>query len=184
VTARRLRTAQTDELEPERFDELTELCEAAFAEPFAPVWERVGPGLHVTAEVSGRIVAHAMIVDRLVYVGTQDAAEAIDAGYVENVATLPAEQGRGHAAAVMGEIGRILAEQYSLGALATGENAFYAKAGWETWRGPTWVRTPDGERVRSADQDGHVMIRRTPRSPASLDLDLPIAIDWRPEESW
>lgn len=183
MSATRLRIAQTDELEPERFDELTRLCEAAFEEPFAPVWERVGPGLHVMAEVDGRIVAHAMIVDRPLYIGAQDTAEALDAGYVENVATLPAVQGRGHGAAVMGEIGRILDEAYAIGALATGRNAFYERFGWETWRGPTWVRMADGELVRTAHEDGDVMVRRTPRTP-ELRFDAPIAIDWRPEEPW
>ena len=183
MSAVRLRTAQTDELEPERFDEVTALCEAAFGEPFAPVWERVGPGLHVVAEVDGRVVGHAMIVDRPVYVGGADGVEALDAGYVENVATLPDARGRGHGAAVMREVGRILGEEYAIGALATGSNDFYAKLGWETWRGPTWIRMADGERVRSAEHDGQVMVLRTGRTP-DLRLEEPIAIDWRPEEPW
>lgn len=184
MNAARLRTAHTDELEPERFAELTALCEAAFGEPFGPVWERVGPGVHVMAEVAGRVVAHAMVVDRPLYVGLRGAAEALDAGYVENVATLPHEQGRGYGAAVMTEIGRILDEAYVIGALATGRNAFYESLAWETWRGPTWVRMADGEMVRSADEDGDVMIRRTPRTPPAIRLDDPIAIDWRPEAPW
>lgn len=184
MTRLRIRTAQSDELDPERLDELTRLCEAAFDEPFAPVWERVGPGLHVMAELEGRVVAHAMIVDRPLYVGDGDAVEALDAGYVENVATHPEAQGRGYGGAVMREIGRILDEEYAIGALATGSNAFYEPLGWTTWRGPTWVRTAEGERVRSADQDGHVMVRRTPRTPPDVGLDVPIAIDWRPEEPW
>ena len=32
-------------------------------ESFAGAWERVGPGLHVVAELEGRAVAHALIVD-------------------------------------------------------------------------------------------------------------------------
>jgi GNAT superfamily N-acetyltransferase len=183
MTGRRLRTAHTDELEPERFAELTALCEAAFDEDFGPVWERVGPGVHVMAEVDGRLVAHAMIVDRPLYLGLQDAGESLDAGYVENVATLPAEQGRGHGAAVMVEIGRILDEAYVIGALATGRNAFYERFGWATWRGPTWVRMPDGELMRTAEEDGDIMVRRTPRTP-DVALDSPIAIDWRPGEAW
>jgi GNAT superfamily N-acetyltransferase len=179
----RLRTAQTDELEPERFDELTRLCEAAFEEPFGPVWDRVGPGLHVMAEMDGRVVAHAMIVDRPIHVGDLDAPEALDAGYVENVATAPSAQGNGYGAAVMREIGRIIGEEYALGALATGRNAFYERFGWETWRGPSWVRMPDGERVRTPDEDGEIMVLRTART-ADLRLDQPIAIDWRPEEPW
>ncbi|MGH2444629.1 MAG: GNAT family N-acetyltransferase [Candidatus Limnocylindria bacterium] len=183
MSALRIRTAQTDELEPDQLAELTELCELAFDEPFAAVWERVGPGLHVMAEVDGRVAAHAMIVDRSLYLG-HEADIALDAGYVENVATLPEVQGRGHGAAAMREIGRIIASEYVIGALATGSNAFYAKLGWETWIGPTSVRMADGERVRSSNEDGHVMILRTPRTPPDLQLDTPIAIDWRPEDPW
>lgn len=179
----RLRALQSDEIEDTLFDELTRLCEAAFDEPFASVWERIGPGLHVIADVGGQVVAHAMIIDRHVYLGHEPDL-ALDVGYVENVATLPELRERGHGAAVIGEIGRIIGEEYVLGALATGSNRFYEKLGWETWRGPTFVRMLDGLRVRSADEDGHVMILRSSRTPPDLDVAGPIAVDWRPEEPW
>ena len=183
MTPARLRSAQTEDLDPEQLTELTELCEAAFGEPFDAMWERVGPGLHVMAEAGGRVVAHAMIVDRQLFLG-HEMDVALDVGYVEHVATLPEAQGQGIGAAVMGEIGRIIGDEYALGALATGSNGFYERLGWETWTGQTSVRMADGERVRSPAQDGNVMVLRTPRSPADLDLDAPIAVDWRPEEPW
>jgi len=183
MSDRRIRSVHTEELTADQLDELTALCEAAFGEPFAAVWERVGPGLHIIAEVGGRAVAHAMIVDRQISIG-HEADIAIDAGYVENVATLPAAQGRGHGAAVMSSAGQIIGDEYALGVLATGSNAFYERLGWETWAGPSSVRMPDGERVRSVREDGHVMILRTRRTPADLDLAGPIAIDWRPGRPW
>jgi aminoglycoside 2'-N-acetyltransferase I len=183
VTDRRLVVAHTDELGPERFAAVDALCAAAFEIPFGPVWERVGPGIHVVAEVAGRPVAHAMVVDRRLLVGP-DAGESLDAGYVENVATDPAARGSGHASAVMREIGRLVADEYVLGALATTRHGFYQRLGWESWRGPTWVVMADGERVRSAESDAEIMILRTPRSPAALDLDGPLGVDWRPGRSW
>jgi aminoglycoside 2'-N-acetyltransferase I len=183
MSRRRVQTAQTDELDPERFAEITEVCEAAFGTPFAPVWDRVGPGLHVTAEVDGRIAAHAMIVDRPLYF-EHETDVGIDTGYVENVATHPDLQGHGHAAAVMREINRILHDEYALGGLITTKNAFYAKIGWETWRGPSWVRMADGQRIRSADHDGQIMILRTSRTPARLDVAGAVAVDWRPGTAW
>lgn len=179
----RLRVAQTEEIEQETFASLTALCEAAFEEPFAPVWERVGPGIHVFLEGDGRHLAHAMIVDRRLFVG-HEGDLALDVGYVENVATRPDLQGRGHATRVMREIGRIIGEEYVLGALGTGHNGFYERLGWQTWRGPTFVRMLDGQRIRSADEDGDVMVLPTSRTPPDLDLDGPIAVDWRPEEPW
>jgi aminoglycoside 2'-N-acetyltransferase I len=183
MSTARLRTVQTEELDPDLFAEITALCEAAFDEPFAPVWDRVGPGLHVIAEVGGRSVAHAMIVDRRIYLG-HEPDQALDVGYVENVATLPELQGAGHGTAVMRAIDEIIEDEYALGALSTGDNGFYERLGWETWPGPVQVRMLDGERVRSLDEDGHVMVLRTPRTPADLDLSGPIAVDWRPEEPW
>ena len=183
MTGARLRTALSDQLGPELLEELTRLCEAAFREPFAANWERVGPGVHVMAEMDGRVVAHAMVVDRKIYVG-DEMDVALDAGYVEHVATLPEVAGQGHGSTVMREVNRIVRDEYAIGGLATGSTGFYERLGWETWLGPTSVRMPDGDRVRSSRDDGHVMILRTPRTPAGLALDAPIAVDWRSGEPW
>lgn len=183
TSASRLRIMHTEEIEPEIFGWLTALCEAAFEEPFAPVWERVGPGIHVFLEGERRALAHAMVIDRRLYIG-HEGDLALDVGYVENVATQPDLHGHGHGTQVMREVNRVIADEYVLGALATGSNGFYSRLGWETWLGPTYVRTVDGQRVRSAEQDGDVMILRTPRTPADLDLGGPVAVDWRPEEPW
>ena len=49
---------------------LTDLCVAAFNEDWDGYWESIGPGVHVIAEEAGRgVVAHAAIVDRLLYPG-------------------------------------------------------------------------------------------------------------------
>lgn len=180
---RRIRAASTDELTPERFAEINAVCEAAFRFPFAAVWDRVGQGIHVTADVDGRLVAHAMIVDRRIYTG-HELDTALDAAYVENVATLPDAQGQGHATAVMDEVSRIIREEYEIGALGTRDQSFYRRFGWVLWAGPSFVRSPDGERIRTAAADGEVMVLRTPRTPLGIALEEPIAIDWRAGEPW
>ncbi len=179
----RVTTVQTEELEPSQIVELTALCEAAFGESFASAWERVGPGLHVMGELEGRVVTHAMVVDRRLYLG-HEADVALDVGYIEHVATLPAVQGLGHGSATMRKVRDIIGEAFALGALATGRNRFYEHLGWVTWVGPTSVRMPDGERLRSPTHDGHVMILRTPRTPHDLELEAPISVDWRSGDSW
>jgi aminoglycoside 2'-N-acetyltransferase I len=163
------------------WSELTSLCEAAFEEPWGDYWESIGPGVHVLLEdPEGGIVAHAAIVDRLLYPG--DAV--LRAGYVEAVAVLPARQRQGHGTQVMEVIDRMVDEGYELGGLGTGSHDFYARLGWVVWQGPTWIRERDGRLVRSTDEDGDIMVRRTPATPAGLDLSLPIAVDWRPGEVW
>ena len=160
---------------------LTELCVAAFNEPWDGYWESIGPGAHVVAEHPVRgIIAHAAIVDRLLYPG--DAV--LHAGYVEAVAVLPDWQRRGYGTKVMQVINGLIDERYDLGALGTGSQPFYARLGWVTWQGPAWVRQPDGRLERAPHEDGDIMVRLTPATPAGLDLTLPIAVDWRPGEVW
>ena len=178
-----LRVAQTEDLQEVEVSAISALCAAAFDEPWDGAWEKVGPGVHVFVPGTGDVLAHAMIVDRGLYLGHEPDL-SLDAGYVEWVATRPELQGQGRGTVVMREIGRIIQDEYALGALATGSNSFYERLGWEPWRGPTYVRMPDGQRVRSADEDGHVMILRTPRTPELLDLAGPIAVDWRAADPW
>ena len=139
MTDRRIHVAQTEDLEPDELSGLTALCESAFGEPFDGAWKRVGSGLHVMTELAGRLVGHAMIVDRRLYLG-HEADTAVDVGYVEHVATAPESQHEGHGTATMRRVGEIIREEYALGGLATGSNRFYQRLGWETWRGPTGVR--------------------------------------------
>jgi aminoglycoside 2'-N-acetyltransferase I len=176
-----LRVVPSAALSAAEWDELTALCIAAFAEPWDGYWESIGPGRHVIAQdASGRIAAHAAIVDRVLYSGEL----VVPAAYVEAVAVLPDRQRSGLGSAVMRTINDLIDERYQLGALGTGSQPFYARLGWEVWRGPTWVRRRDGSRERSADEDGGIMVRRTRWTPAAVDLDAPIAVDWRPGEVW
>jgi aminoglycoside 2'-N-acetyltransferase I len=176
-----LRIVPSVELIAAEWAELTDLCVAAFDEPWDGYWESIGPGVHVLAEDPDRgIVAHAAIVDRLLYPGDS----VLRAGYVEAVAVLPDRQRGGLGTLVMEEIDRMIDRSYELGALGTGSQDFYARLGWVTWRGLTWIRQPDGRRERSAAEDGGIMVRVTPTTPPGLDITLPIAVDWRPGEVW
>ncbi len=176
-----IRIVPSAELTAGQWSTLTELCVAAFDEPWDGYWESIGPGVHVLAEHPQRgILAHAAIVDRLLYPG--DAV--LRAGYVEAVAVLPDWQRRGLGTRVMEAINSMIDERYELGALGTGSQPFYARLGWVLWSGTAWIRLPDGRLERAPDEDGGIMIRRTAATPHELDLTLPIAVDWRPGEVW
>ena len=168
-------------LSSDDWGELTALCVAAFDEPWDGYWESIGQGVHVIArDAAGRVQAHAAIVDRVLYPGELELPTA----YVEAVAVLPERQRSGLGTEVMEVIDRMIDERYQLGALGTGSQPFYERLGWEVWRGPTWVRNRDGNLERSAGEDGGIMVRRTRSTPPALDLDAPIAVDWRPGEVW
>jgi aminoglycoside 2'-N-acetyltransferase I len=49
-------------------------------------------------------------------------------------------------------------------------------------RGPSSVRTADGERA-TPDDDGYLMVLVLPETPP-LDFDAPINCDWRPGDVW
>ena len=176
-----IRVVPSAVLSAAEWTELTELCEAAFQGPWGDYWEAMGPGIHVLLEdPEVGIVAHAAIVERLLYPGDG----TLRSGYVEAVAVLPSRQRQGLGTQVMEVIDRVVDVRYELGGLGTGSHDFYARLGWVIWQGPTWIRERDGQLVRSPDEDGDIMVRRTPATPAALDLSLPIAVDWRPGEVW
>ena len=111
------------------------------------------------------------------------ARSRVRAGYVEAVAVLPTRHGTGLGTAVMRALGEVIAREFELGALSTGEWRFYEGLGWERWRGPTWVRHPHGRLERSPDDDDSLMILRTPTSPP-IDLFAPLTCDARPGDAW
>ena len=118
------------------------------------------------------------MVDRDIRVG----GRKLRTGYVEAVATAPSHQGRGYGTIVMREVNEHLAARYELGALGTGSQGFYERLGWEIWRGPSLVRTQNGDQ-RTPDEDGYILILRTPTTPP-LDLNAAITCEWRPGDVW
>jgi aminoglycoside 2'-N-acetyltransferase I len=135
-------------------------------------------GVHALLQVDERIVAHASVVPRTLWI----AGAPFNTGYVEAVATDPATQGRGYGSRVMEAIAEHIRTSYELGALSTGRAAFYERLGWVRWEGPTFVRT-DGGRLRTPDDDGGVFVLVTPPS-AAVDRRAPIECEWRPGDVW
>ena len=151
-----VRICLSDELDPRDRTAIRALLDTAFAGDFSDQdWDNALGGTHALIETAD----------------------------VEAVAVLPARQGTGLGTAVMRALGEIVARDFALGALSTGEWHFYERLGWERWRGPTWVRYPDGRRERTPDDDDSLMILRTPRTPA-LDPSAPLTCDARPGDVW
>ena len=141
-------------------------------------WDHALGGMHFVLERDAQIVAHASVVERELHAATI----RLKTGYVEAVATDPTVQGQGLGTLVMEDVGDYIAEHFELGALGTGVFHFYERLGWFRWAGPTLVRTADGL-VRTADEDGYVLILRTPASPP-LDITAPLSCEWRPGDVW
>jgi aminoglycoside 2'-N-acetyltransferase I len=177
-----IRLVRSDALRPDEVVALRELLDEAWsddAEGFTDQdWSHAVGGVHVIVEAHGRVVAHASVVQRELHT----AGQRLRTGYVEAVATRPSHQRRGLGSLVIGEVGELIDRTYRLGALATGVVGFYERLGWVVWEGPTFVRTEAGL-VRTAEEDGNVLVRLTPTSP-ELDLSAPISCEWRPGDAW
>jgi len=178
----RVRRATTAELSAADVGAIRALLWAAFPigeEAFTEDdWDHAVGGVHFILEVGGVIVGHASVVERELHMGDLP----VWTGYVEAVAVEPARQGHGLGTQVMREVTSHIRSGYDLGALGTGSHRFYERLGWRTWRGPTWYRTETGL-VRTADDDGYILVLETPTSPA-LDFDAPLSCEWRPGDSW
>jgi aminoglycoside 2'-N-acetyltransferase I len=136
-------------------------------------------GVHWLADAGGRVVGHASVVPRWFEVG----GRRLLVGYVEAVATHPAWRRRGIASRLLARADAHIRDGFDLGALSTDVAAVYRSSGWEHWRGPTLVLTATGA-VPTPDEDDGIMILRTPRTPADLDVTGPIACDWRAGDVW
>lgn len=181
----RIRRLPTDELRPEDIARLRTIMVDAFGddadERFTDAdWEHALGGRHFLVEDDESIVGHASVVTRELHVG----GRPLRTGYVEAVAVDPARHGQGLGSRLMGEVNRYVMGGFELGALGTERHAFYERLGWRTWRGPTSVRTADGERP-TPDVDGYILVLETPSTPISpVDLTVPLSCEWRPGDVW
>jgi aminoglycoside 2'-N-acetyltransferase I len=177
-----VRQLPSDQLTPQEVSVLRELFRAAWSTEAGEFtdddWDHALGGVHFLVEEDGDILAHASVVARELHA----AGHHLRTGYVEAVATRPADQGLGHGTALMRRVAEHVDRIFPLGALDTSHQTFYERLGWVVWTGPTFVRT-DGGPVRTPEDDGQVMVRLTPTSP-DLDLSGPISCDWRSGDVW
>ena len=156
------------------------LLDAAFDHDFShDDWAHALGGVHVLGADASGVVAHAAVVPRTLDVGQR----RLEVGYVEAVAVRPDRQRTGVGTAIMRAVNALIVDRFPLGVLSTGEWGFYARTGWERWRGESWVRHADGRRERTPDDDDSLMILRAPASPA-IDLAWPITCASRGGDPW
>jgi aminoglycoside 2'-N-acetyltransferase I len=179
----RLRRLATADLTSDETSAIRRLLDAAFGddedERFTDDdWLHAVGGAHFVLDVDGEIVSHASVVEREIHV----AGRPLRTGYVEAVATAPDRQGAGLGTRLMHDVNAFVVDRFELGALGTGRHHFYERLGWQTWRGPSSVRTAGGI-SRTPDEDGYILVLTTRSSPR-LDLDAEISCDWRPGDVW
>jgi aminoglycoside 2'-N-acetyltransferase I len=174
-----VRTAHTAELDGAVLREARSLLEAIFCDDLTDDdWEHALGGVHALAWEGDELIGHASVVQRRLLHG----GRALRTGYVEGVAVRADRRRRGHGAALMEAVERVVRAAYVLGALgATDEAAsFYVGRGWQRWRGPTSTLTPTGIRRTEEDDSGIYVL------PVAAPLDLwgELTCDWRDGDVW
>jgi len=174
-----LRIAHTSELDGATLGSARALLDAAFAGGFGDAdWEHALGGMHVLLSEGPELIAHAAVVQRRLLYG----GRALRTGYVEGVGVRPDRRRRGHGAALMDALERVIRGAYDLGALSATDDgaALYAARGWLRWQGPTSALTPSGI-ARTADDDGSVYVLPV---AGPLDPAHALVCDWRDGDPW
>lgn len=154
------------------------MLEEAFDDLTDADWAHALGGRHFLVEEGGGIVAHASVVERVLWVGTL----SMRAGYVEAVATHPLHQGLGLGTTVMRAAGDHITSRYDLGALSTGATGFYERLGWRVWTGTTGTGAAASP-TPTPWEDGGVMILPTRWTP-SLPRGAMLVCDRRDGDAW
>jgi len=174
-----LRTAHTADLDQPTLGAARALLDDVFeGEMTDHDWEHSLGGVHALMFEGTELVGHASVVQRRLMHG----GRALRAGYVEGVGVRADRRRRGHAAAMMQALERVIRNAYDLGGLgATDEAAaLYARRGWRLWEGATWSLTPGGVQ-RTEDEDGGIYVFALD-TPLQLSGDL--TCDWRDGDVW
>jgi aminoglycoside 2'-N-acetyltransferase I len=174
-----VRTAHTAELDAATLSAARALLDDVFEGDMSDHdWEHSLGGVHALVWDAEDLVGHASVVQRRLLHG----GRALRAGYVEGVGVRADQRRRGHGAAMMEAVERVVRCAYEVGALgATDEAAeFYAARGWKVWQGPTSALTPTGI-ARTEGEDGSVYVL-----PVEVPLDLSgeLTCDWRDGDVW
>jgi aminoglycoside 2'-N-acetyltransferase I len=173
------RLAHTADLAPGTLAAARALLGEVFAGELAEAdWEHALGGMHALVWDGPALIGHGSVIQRrLLHRG-----RALRAGYVEAVAVRADRRGRGHGAALMAALERVLRGAYDLGALGSTEEGagFYAARGWRLWQGPSSALTPAGIR-RTPGDDGCIYVFPL---TAPLDLAGELTCDWRDGDVW
>lgn len=141
-------------------------------------WDHALGGVHALVWEGDELIGHASVVQRQML----HAGRPLRCGYVEGVGVRADRRGRGHGAAMMTALERVVRTAYDLGALSASEDAaaFYEARGWHLWQGPSAVLSPTGLQL-TKEEDGAIHVLQ---AGAPLDLTGQLACDWRSGDVW
>lgn len=157
-------------------DDVVALCGEIFHCDYRSLLDLCPVRTHVLGYAHGRLVSHALWLDRPLRVNW---GPWRNTAYVEGVATHGDYRNRGYGAAVMRRLQEEIAG-YDFAALSPAVEAWYLALGWERWLGPLYI---EEECSVMPTPDECVLIYRTPKT-GELDLKASLTAPWRPFELW
>lgn len=157
--------------------EVIALCDLAYEEDLGAIISQFVDPVHVLGFLNEQLVSHALWITRYLQ---PKGLPLLRTAYVEAVATHPDFQHRGFASAITRKVVEEI-KDFDIAGLAPFSVDYYARLGWEKWRGPLYERR--GGKLIASPTDERVMIHRLPKTP-ELDLDTAISIEWRVGEVW
>jgi aminoglycoside 2'-N-acetyltransferase I len=173
-----VRTAHTSELDAATLTAARALLEHVFDDMTGHDWEHALGGVHALVWEGPELIGHGSVIQRRLLAG----GRALRTGYVEAVGVRADRRRRGHGAALMDALERVLRGGYELGALGATDAgaAFYAARGWRLWQGPSSALTPAGIK-RTQEEDGCIYV-----FPLGVPVDLSgeLTCDWREGDLW
>jgi aminoglycoside 2'-N-acetyltransferase I len=132
---------------------------------------------HFLAYDGDTLVSHAVVSTRAVQ---PEGLPILRTAFVDAVSTLPSRQNQGYGSATMQRLAETIGD-YEIGCLQTDRTSFYARLGWEEWRGPLAGRS-EGGLIPTPDQRG-VMVLRLANTPP-IDVNAALTIECQPERIW
>jgi len=175
-----LTTARTEDLDTSTRAQIVYLCVAVHQEEdFKNLFSYVpSGGWHCLAYHGDELISHAMVTTRWLQ---PEGHPLLKTAYIDAVSTMPAHQGLGYGSAVMRRLAGDIDHEYIVACLETDRESFYARLGWESWRGSLAGRSNHGL-VPTPDQHG-IMILRLSQTP-ELDLDSGLTIECQTGRIW
>ena len=171
-----VRVVKHPDLSGDEKAEILRLCSAVFKRDYTPYMGTFGGATHVLLRRQGLLVSHALWVTRWLQCG---ASAPMRTAYVEAVGTSEQHRNQSYATTVMKRLAEKIRD-FDLAALTTGIPDFYAKLGWQNWRGPLFIRTPEGLTPTPKHRAMVLFTRNTP----PLELDAPLSAEWREGDLW
>ncbi len=173
----KFRVVAGKDLTPEEREGVIALCNLAYDEDMGSIIDQFVDPVHVLGFYQGILVCHALWITRYLQ---QEGSRPLRTAYVEAVATHPKYRCRGFASAIMKRVIEEI-QGFDIAGLAPFSVGYYARLGWELWRGTMYERKDTG--LVASPPDEHVMVYRLSKTP-DLDLDAPISVEWREGEVW